>query len=99
MTINRSSNLKEVFHLYQINVRKRDKLREFLLKNNVDAKVHYPTPVHLQPASRFLKYKNGDFPNAERIAKTTLSLPVHEFIKEKEIYHTANLINRFYSSN
>ncbi len=72
----------------------------FLLTlNNVGAKVHYPTPIHLQPAAKFLEYKRGDFPNAERIAKTTLSLPVHEFIKEKDIFYTVDLINKFYKSN
>ena len=34
--------------------------KKFLIKNNIDAKVHYPTPVHLQPAAKFLKYKKGD---------------------------------------
>ena len=99
LTIKRSSNLKEVFHLYQINVKKRDQLKKYLIQNNVDAKVHYPIPIHLQPAARFLKYKRGDFPKAERIAKTTLSLPVHEFINKKDIYYTVNLINKFYKSN
>ena len=99
LTIKRSSNLKEVFHLYQINVKKRDQLKKYLIQNNVDAKVHYPIPIHLQPAARFLKYKRGDFPNAERIAKITLSLPVHEFINKKDIYYTVNLINKFYKSN
>ena len=51
----------------------------------VDTKVHYPTPIHLQPAAKYLKYKKGDFPIAEKMAKTTLSLPVHEFIKTKHI--------------
>ena len=95
-TVKRDSNLKEVFHLYQINVKKRDKLQKFLIKKGVDAKVHYPYPIHLQPAARFLKYKKGDFPKAEQIANSTLSLPVHEFIKEQDIKYVANLINYFY---
>tara|TARA_Y100000590_G_scaffold385551_1_gene457745 strand:- start:1416 stop:2564 length:1149 start_codon:yes stop_codon:yes gene_type:complete len=95
-TVKRDSNLKEVFHLYQINVKKRDKLQKFLIKKGVDAKVHYPYPIHLQPAAKFLKYKKGDFPKAEQIANTTLSLPVHEFIKEKDIKYVVNLINYFY---
>jgi len=94
--IQRQSHLKEVFHLYQINVQNRDKLQKFLNNNNVDAKVHYPYPLHLQPSAKFLKYKRGDFPNAERIAKETLSLPVHEFIKEKHIKYIAALISGFY---
>jgi len=96
ITVKRDSNLKEVFHLYQINVKKRDKLQKFLIKKGVDAKVHYPYPIHLQPAAKFLKYKKGDFPKAEQIADTTLSLPVHEFIKEQDIKYVVNLINYFY---
>ena len=96
ITVKRDSNLKEVFHLYQINVKKRDKLQKFLIKKGVDAKVHYPYPIHLQPAAKFLKYKKGDFPKAEQTANTTLSLPVHEFIKEKDIKYVVNLINYFY---
>ncbi len=95
-TLKRDSNLKEVFHLYQINVQRRDKLQKFLIQNGIDAKVHYPRPIHLQPAAKFLKYKKGDFPNAERIANSTISLPVHEFIKVKDIKYVVDKINFFY---
>ena len=95
-TVKRKTYLKEVFHLYQITVNKRDKLKKFLNKNNIDAKIHYPYPMHLQPSAKYLKYNKGDFPNAERITKRTLSLPVHEFIKEKHIKYMANLIDEFY---
>ena len=95
-TVKRLSYIKEVFHLYHINVKKRDQLLKFLKKNSVDAKVHYPTPIHLQPAAKYLKYKRGDFPVAEKMANTSLSLPVHEFIKESDIKYVASLINNFY---
>ena len=75
----------------------RDKLQKYLIKNSIDAKVHYPTPIHLQPAAKYLKYKKGDFPVAEKLAKTSLSLPVHEFITKKDIKKMAFLINKFYS--
>ena len=87
--------LLEVFHLYQINV-KRDQLQNILLRK-YRCKNSLPTPIHLQPASRFLKHKKGDFPKAEMLAKTTLSLPVHEFITNKDIKKMATLINKFYS--
>ena len=83
--VKRHKHLKEVFHLYHINVKKRDKLKKYLIKNNIDTKVHYPIPVHLQKAAKFLKYKKGDFPVAEKLANTSLSLPVHEFIKKNHI--------------
>ncbi len=98
-TIKRKKYLKEVFHLYHINVKKRDGLKKYLLKNNVDAKIHYPKPIHLQPAAKFLKYKVGDFPNAERIAKSSLSLPVHEFISKKSVLRMVDLIDKFYKKN
>ena len=72
---------------------------KYLIKNNVDAKIHYPIPLHLQPASKFLNYKKGDFPIAERLAKTTLSLPVHEFINKKDVLKMSNLINLFFKKN
>ena len=98
-TVKRYRHLKEVFHLYHINVKNRDQLQQYLIKNGVDAKVHYPIPIHLQPAAKYLKYKRGDFPIAEKIAKTTLSLPVHEFINNIDIKYVVNLINKFYLKN
>ena len=95
--VKRLSHLKEVFHLYQINVENRESLKKFLISNSVDAKVHYPKPIHLQQAAKYLKYKKGDFPMAEKMANTSLSLPVHEFIKENDIRYVVNLINKFYS--
>ena len=95
----RNRQIKEVFHLYQINVKKRDLLQKFLIKNGVDAKIHYPVPVHLQPAAKYLKYKIGDFPNAEMLAKSTLSLPVHEYIQKKDLNKIFNLIKKFYLTN
>jgi len=92
----RFPHLKEVFHIYHINVKKRDQLQQYLIKSGVDAKVHYPIPIHLQPAAKYLKYKKGDFPLAEEMANTSMSLPVHEFIKESDIKYVANLINDFY---
>ena len=97
-TVKRFKHLKEVFHLYHINVKKRDALQKYLLNHDIDAKVHYPIPVHLQPAAKFLKYKKGDFPVSERMASTSLSLPVHEFISKKHIEYMSKSINNFYKS-
>ena len=98
-TVKRLDHYKEVYHLYHINVEKRDQLQQYLIKNGVDAKVHYPIPIHLQDAAKYLKYKKGDFPVAEQMANTSMSLPVHEFIKEKQIKYVANLISDFYKYN
>ena len=98
----RNKNLKEVFHLYEFRVKNknlRNKLVNFLIKNKIDAKIHYPVPMHLQPASKIYKYKKGDFPIAEEIANSTISLPVHEFIKNKDIEFMINKIKFFFNES
>lgn len=92
----RHDSINEVFHLYSFLCEKRDELQKFLLTNGIDAKIHYPIPMHLQPAARFLNHKLGDFPNAERISSQVLSLPVHEFITEKQLDFMIHKIEDFY---
>jgi len=95
---NRHSFLKEVFHLYEFRVKNnkiRDKLVLFLQKNSIDAKIHYPVPMHLQPAAKIYGYKKGDFPICEKIAESTISLPVHEFLNKKNLDKMTSKINFF----
>jgi dTDP-4-amino-4,6-dideoxygalactose transaminase len=94
---NRENNIKQVYHLYQFTCERRDELQEYLVSNGVDAKVHYPIPMHLQPAANFLNHKKGDFPKAEFISDNTISLPVHEFITNEQQEKVINLINNFYN--
>jgi dTDP-4-amino-4,6-dideoxygalactose transaminase len=95
---NRQKNNIEVFHLYEIRTKAkyRDDLVNYLRKKSIDAKIHYPVPMHLQPAAKYLKYKKGDFPISENIAKTTISLPVHEFISRKDLDYISNSITEFF---
>lgn len=97
ITKERRENLNEVFHLYEfrvINKKLRDKLLKTLIKNKIDAKVHYPVPMHLQPASKVYGYKKGDFPVTEMLADTSISLPVHEFIRTKHLNKIINVIKK-----
>jgi len=87
----RSSN-----HLYVIRCAKRDALRAYLLRRGIDTAVHYETPVHLQPAFRWLGYRRGDFPVAERAAREICSLPLHPFLSEGEVDAVVAEIARFY---
>lgn len=92
----RPKNIKHVFHLYMIRVTKRDELLAFLNKKGVEAKVHYPIPVHLQQAAKYLGYKAGDFPVAENDSKTLITLPAHQHIGSEEIEYTLECIKEFY---
>ena len=93
----RYQNIKEVFHLYSFTCANRSELVEFLRSKNVDAKIHYPVPMHLQPAAKGFNYKKGDFPTAEKLANSGISLPVHEYISKEEIIFTCKLIKEFFS--
>lgn len=93
---NRESNVKQVYHLYSVRCENRAELKNYLIENGVDAKVHYPIPMHMQPAAGYLGYKSGDFPVAEMVCSQTLSLPVHEFITKDDLDKMILLITEFY---
>jgi len=74
-----------VYHLYVVRVPLRDQVLGLMQKNGVSVGVHYPIPVHLQPGYRFLGYRKGDFPNAERAAEEVLSLPMYPELQPGQI--------------
>lgn len=81
-----------VHHLFVIELDDRDRMRETLLQRGVLTGVHYPTPVHLQPAWRHLGYGAGDLPVTERLAARVLSLPIFPGIAEQEITRVAEAV-------
>ncbi|HEX8549901.1 MAG TPA: DegT/DnrJ/EryC1/StrS family aminotransferase, partial [Cytophagaceae bacterium] len=85
-----------VYHLYVIRTARRDEMQKFLAKNNVGSVIHYPTPPHLQEAYRDLAYKKGDFPIAEEIADTCLSLPIWPSIESTQVLDIAEKIKLFF---
>ena len=95
----RPHDVKQVYHIYVIRAEKRNELVKYLNNNNIDAKIHYPIPMHLQKPSEKYGYKKGDFPIAEKICNSVISLPVHEFIKEKDIRYVVEKIKEFYAYN
>ncbi len=90
---------KHSYHIYAVETENRDKLLERLKTNGVEAGIHYPIPLHLQPAYNYLNIKQGVLPVAEHHAKTTLSLPIFPEIKEDEIKYIAQTIKDFFIDN
>jgi dTDP-4-amino-4,6-dideoxygalactose transaminase len=76
---------RSVYHLYVIHVPERDRIRQLLGEAGVGTGLHYPVPVHLQPAYAGLGHEPGSFPNAERSAATLLSLPMFPELTESQI--------------
>ena len=95
----RRPGVQHVFHLYMVRVKKRDELLAYLNRNGVEAKVHYPIPVHLQKAAQYLGYDRGDFPVSEEDSRTIITLPAHQHLSREEIDHTIQLVESFYRTN
>ena len=95
----RRSGVRQVYHTYMIRVARRDALLAHLLANGVDAKVHYPTPLHLQPAASELGYKRGDFPVCEEFCDSVITLPIHQYLTEVQLEYMVEQCRRFYLSS
>lgn len=87
---------EHVYHLYVIRVNDREALQAQLNEAGVATGIHYPIPIHLQPAYAELNHKPGDFPVTEKYAAQILSLPMYPGISQEAVEYTANLIKAFY---
>jgi dTDP-4-amino-4,6-dideoxygalactose transaminase len=98
--IKRNKENTEVYHLYCLKIKKnKNKLINNLILNKIDVKIHYPIPMHLQPAAKKFNYKKGDFPKTELIAKQTISLPIHEFIVQKQLKKIISVFKNTFKKN
>lgn len=86
-----------VYHLFVIRTKFRDKLKLFLEQNGIETLIHYPVPPHLQKAYNFLGFKRGDFPVAEELAATTISLPLWVGLSEDDQISVVNTIKLFFN--
>jgi dTDP-4-amino-4,6-dideoxygalactose transaminase len=90
-------NQFNTYHTFVVQIyNNREKLISFLKKNGIGTSIHYPIPIHLQPAAKFLGYKKNDFPETEKQSKQILSLPIHHQLKLKEIEYISKKINEFF---
>jgi dTDP-4-amino-4,6-dideoxygalactose transaminase len=72
-------------HLYPVRLEARDAFREHLSAKGVETSVHYPVPLHLQPAYAFLGRRAGDFPVSEKACATVVSLPLHPALTDEQV--------------
>lgn len=89
---------ESVYHLFVIRTKNRDALIDFLKSKDISAGIHYPTPIHLQPAYDNLKYGLGDFPITEQYAKEIISLPMYPELSSEQLIHVCNSISEFVGS-
>lgn len=86
---------KPVYHLYVIQVDDRDRLKDHLQQQGISTGIHYPVPIHLQPAYRDLGYARGDFPVSERAAGRILSLPMYAELIAPMVRSVAEAVKNF----
>jgi dTDP-4-amino-4,6-dideoxygalactose transaminase len=86
-------NGDHVYHLYVVRTSNREKLQQELTEKGVQTMIHYPVPPHLQKAYKNLGYKEGDFPIAEEIARTCLSLPIWPCMDHESVLKVITAIN------
>lgn len=85
-----------VYQTFVIQAERRDELQQFLAVNSVDTKVHYPVPLHLQPAARGLGYGQGSFPVVEAQTRTILSLPIYPELTGEQLEKVVATVKAFY---
>lgn len=94
---NLAEHASHVYHLFVIRTNDRDALQQHLTENGIGTLIHYPVPPHLQEAYQHLKYQQGDFPIAEEIAATCLSLPMWPGLKKSDIQYISKTIQSYYA--
>jgi dTDP-4-amino-4,6-dideoxygalactose transaminase len=88
---------RHIYNQYVIRCRDRDRLKAFLAEQGVGTAIYYPRPLHLQECFASLSYGEGDFPEAERAAGETLSLPVYPELAEEEQAYVIEKVKEFYA--
>ena len=84
-----------VWHIFGVRCRDRDKLEMWLNQKGIGTNKHYPIPIHLQECYKDLGYKKEDFPIAEEISRTELSIPVYYGMTDDEVDYVIEAVNSF----
>lgn len=95
LTPNHQNGVESSYHLFVIRSPKRDAIRQALLENQIECGIHYPVPLHLQPALRSLGYNAGDFPVSEHWSDSILSLPLHPHMQDSDVAQVVKVIRSY----
>jgi len=87
----------DTYHTFVVQVDRRDELKTYLAARGVGTAIHYPNPIHLQPAAKGLGYRRGDFPVTEAQAGRILTLPINPFVSPEDVRYVADQVNGFFA--
>jgi len=86
---------KHVYYMYEIRVKPRDELMAYLKQQGIECGIHYPLPLHLQPAYASLGFKNGQFPVSEQLAQEIISIPIYPELTREQREYVVDHIKKF----
>jgi len=86
---------KHVYYMYEIRVQQRDSLIEYLKQQGIECGIHYPLPLHLQPAYASLGFRKGQFPVSEQLAKEIISIPIYPELTNEQRHYVVDHIKKF----
>ncbi|MEF3255558.1 MAG: DegT/DnrJ/EryC1/StrS family aminotransferase [Deferribacterales bacterium] len=89
-----TKNGVNVYHQYTITSEKRDIAIEALKQSEIASAIYYPVPLHLQNAFKYLGYKEGDLPIAEKLSKTVFSLPINPYLDDSEVIVIGEIVKK-----
>ncbi|NSW52431.1 MAG: DegT/DnrJ/EryC1/StrS family aminotransferase [Anaerolineae bacterium] len=92
------NEVEPVWHIFAVRVKQRDALMAYLEEHGISTGIHYPIPIHLQPAYENLGYKAGDFPVTEQIANELVSLPMYAEMTPEMVTYVSDKIIEFLSN-
>lgn len=95
----RLNNFRIVYHLYIVFAEHRDALLNFCQNAGIEAKIHYPIPMYLQPALKYLGYKKGDFPETDRHCNEIITFPCDQHLTLQQLDFIIEIVSNFYSKN
>lgn len=87
------------YHTFVVQVDRREDLIAHLSSCGIGTAIHYPIPIHLQSAAKYLGHSLGSFPVTEQQSKRILTLPINQFLTHDQISEVASEINKFFYSN
>ena len=86
---------KHVYYMYEIRVQQRDSLMGYLKQQGIECGIHYPLPLHLQPAYTSLGFRKGQFPVSEQLAQEIISIPIYPELSSEQREYVVDHIKKF----
>ena len=84
-----------VWHIFALRIKERDDFEKYLNSRGIGTTIHYPIPIHLQDAYKYLNLKKGMLPIAEEISDTEISIPMYYGISDEEMNYMIDIINQY----